>query len=179
MHLAEFRAAGLALFKAGLITGASGNLSIRLNGHLLITRHGSCLSSLVEADLIETGIRRYDDQTPLASSELPVHRAIYQETSANAIVHSHAPYAVALSLTSCSLPGGVPVIGQGGQIIPGAMAKEVAGLLKDHSLVVVRDHGPFATGASLQEACERTLAFEAACHDLCRRLGIQPAAARE
>lgn len=34
----------------------------------------------------------------LASNEIGVHRAIHRETSAFAVVHTHSPYAIALSL---------------------------------------------------------------------------------
>lgn len=118
MPLSEFQTVGRTLFRAGLITGSSGNLSIRLDSHLLITRHGSGLNALTQSDLIETGIDKNDAQTPLASSELPVHRAIYKVTKARAIVHSHAPHAVALSLSDCAI-GGVPVLGISSEIMPG------------------------------------------------------------
>jgi Ribulose-5-phosphate 4-epimerase and related epimerases and aldolases len=57
------------------------------------------LSSIDEADLVETGIVRNNRATPLASAELAVHRTIYKRTSALAVVHAHPPYAVALSFT--------------------------------------------------------------------------------
>jgi len=47
------------------------------------------LNSLGEQDIIETGINRNNRLTPLASTELPVHRAIYKGTGAQAIVHAH------------------------------------------------------------------------------------------
>ncbi len=56
------------------------------------------LGNLTEQDLIDTGINRNDRNTPLASSELAVHRAIYRETRARAIVHAHPPYANTLAL---------------------------------------------------------------------------------
>jgi len=98
MILAQFQAVGRALFTQGLVSSHSGNLSIRLGDRLIITRRGSMLGCLQEADLIETGISKNDRSTPLASDELAVHRAIYQETPAQAIVHAHPSHAVALSL---------------------------------------------------------------------------------
>lgn len=52
-----------------------------------------------EGDLVETGINKNNRATPLASTELEVHRCIYKNTPALAVVHAHPPYAVALSFT--------------------------------------------------------------------------------
>jgi L-fuculose-phosphate aldolase len=49
--------------------------------------------------VIETGLEEDNSNIMLTSSELVVHREIYQNTSALAIVHLHPPYAVALSMT--------------------------------------------------------------------------------
>jgi L-fuculose-phosphate aldolase len=177
MHLVEFQAAGQMLHRAGLITGSSGNLSLRLNNNLLITRHGSILAELTGADLVETGVFQDDAMTPLASSELPVHRQIYRNTGAKAIVHSHAPFAVMLSLEDCGIPHQVSVIGQSDRIVPGALAAEIAGALKSHNLVLVHGHGPFAIGQTLAEACLLTLKFEAECRRMCeaRELEVRQA----
>jgi L-fuculose-phosphate aldolase len=56
------------------------------------------LAHLSERDLIETGLDEDDSNIMLTSSELVVHRAIYQNTSALAIVHVHPPHAVALTM---------------------------------------------------------------------------------
>lgn len=169
MHLAEFRAVGRALARAGLISGASGNLSIRIKDRLIITRHDSRLSSLMAADLVETGIDRNDSNTPLASSELAVHRAIYRETGVRAIVHAHPACAVTLSRLGREIVARnkVMVLGTSNEIVPGALAGEIAHSLKNCSLVMVRGHGSFAAGKTLEEACSLTLEFEDRCRLLC------------
>ena len=91
MILSQFQTVGRDLFTKGLVSSHSGNLSIRLGERLIITRRGSRLNCLEENDLIETGLNKNDRNTPLASVELPVHRAIYRETAALAIVHAHPP----------------------------------------------------------------------------------------
>ena len=65
---------------------------------IFITRTGSMLAHLEENDLIEIGLEDDNSNIMLASSELVVHREIYQNTSALAIVHVHPPFAVALSM---------------------------------------------------------------------------------
>src|SRR5512144_522740 len=98
MFLNQFQNVGKALFSRGLVSSSSGNLSIRMGDKLIITRRGSNLSTLQEKDLVETGIGRNDRNTPFASTERAVHRAIYQMTSARAVVPAHPTHATALSM---------------------------------------------------------------------------------
>jgi L-fuculose-phosphate aldolase len=95
MFLTQFQNVGQCLFHRGLVSSQSGNLSIRMGDRLIITRRGCNLGYLQEKDLIETGINKNDRWTPLASIELPVHRAIYQTTQARAIVHAHPVHVIA------------------------------------------------------------------------------------
>jgi len=99
MFLSQFQTIGNNLFTRGMVSSENGNLSIRTGDNLVITRRGCRLEDISENDLIETGIYKNNRITPLASAELPVHRAIYQMTRAQAIVHAHPPHAVTLSLT--------------------------------------------------------------------------------
>jgi L-fuculose-phosphate aldolase len=103
MFINQFQAVGSALFNRGLISSSSGNLSIRMGEHIVITRRCSNLANLQEQDLVETGVYKNDRNTPFASVELPVHRLIYQKTAAKAIVHAHPPYVTALSLVEKQL----------------------------------------------------------------------------
>src|SRR4030042_5901693 len=121
MLISQFQAVGRDLCARGLVSSHSGNLSIRLGVRLCITHRGSMLGCLEEHDLVETGINKNDRCTPLASTELAVHRAIYKRTPASAIVHAHPAHAVALSfpeqeIIPCDVEGShllskVPVLG--------------------------------------------------------------------
>jgi L-fuculose-phosphate aldolase len=170
MYLSHFQAVGRTLTDRGFITGSSGNLSMRNDDHIIITSHGSVLSSLNANDLVETGSDD-DDPAPRASWELPVHRAIYRATRAGAIVHAHLPAAVTLTLTegSPAMPGNVAVVGTNTQIVAGILPDEIARELKRHNLVMVKGHGSFATGQTLEDACELTVNFEEDCAALCRQ----------
>lgn len=176
MILSQFKSVGNDLFSRGLVCSYSGNLSIRLGENLIITRSGCQLNCLEENDLIETGISKNNRATPLASLELPVHRAIYKQTSAQAVVHAHPPHAVALSLIETeitpnaeTLPliGKVPVLGYGEKIAPGELADIIAHALKNHRIVMVYGHGSFAAGQLLEEAYGFTAEFEASCQVSC------------
>ena len=185
MVLSQFQTVGQDLFTRGLVSSNSGNLSIRMGDRIIITRRGSRLNCLNENDLIETGITKNNRSTPLASSELPVHRAIYRETQALAIVHAHPPHAVALSLTETqivpnveglSVMGTVPVIGWNREIKAGGLADLIAQSLKRHRIIAVHGHGSFAIGQLLEEAYNFTTALEQSCQVLCllRSLQVSP-----
>ncbi len=187
MILSQFQTVGHELFSRGLISSHTGNLSIRLGERIIISRRGSMLNCLQEHDLIETGISRNSRSTPLASTELVVHRAIYRETQALAIVHAHSPHAVALSLTETeiiphgaeglSVVGTVPVVGWHMEAKTGSLANIIAQALKQHRIIMVHGHGSFAIGQLLEEAYNYTTALEESCQVLylLRSLQVSPA----
>ena len=168
--LSQFQKVGNALFTQGLVSSHSGNLSIRLGDNLLITHRGSVLGSLGEADLVETGITKNDRATPLASTELAVHRLIYQKTSSRGVVHAHPAYAVALSfiereIIPCDTEGRallakVPVLEM---VENSCLAEAIAEAVRCYKVVLVRGHGSFAVGQMLEEAHYYTAALEQSC----------------
>jgi L-fuculose-phosphate aldolase len=176
MFLNQFQNVGTALFNRGLVSSSSGNLSIRMGDKLIITRRGSNLGALQEKDLVETGIGRNDRNTPLAATELSVHRAIYQLTSARAVVHAHPTHATALSmvlksiesehLQDCCGLNQVPVVGWDAETKVEAMADLIADTLNSLRLVVIHGHGSFATGQLLDEAYNLTTGLEESCEIL-------------
>ena len=171
--LFQFQIVGHALFSQGLVCSSSGNLSIKVGDHLLITHRGSMLGSIKEGDLVRTCIIKNDRATPLASTELAVHRSIYKKTSASAVVHAHPPYAVALSFVEeeiipCDMEGRlllpkVPVLGKQVAIKAGDLAEEIAEALKQYKAVLVRGHGSFAASQLLEEAYCYTTILEQSC----------------
>jgi L-fuculose-phosphate aldolase len=179
LHLPEFQAAGRTLFDNGLVTGSSGNLSIRLGNDLFITAHGSTLSFLSSADIVKAPLRCED--CPGASWELPVHRAIYTQVPVFAIAHAHPPCAVALSLQKSGKHshGNTVILDAGEGIVPGAIAEDIARELKKQPLVMVRGHGTFAAAKTLDEACRITAEYESKCSRACREKHVAPAAANE
>ena len=184
MILGQFQSVGRDLFSQGLVSSNSGNLSIRLGENTIITRRGSRLGCLDENDLIETGINKNNRATPLASVELPVHRAIYQQTAAQAIVHAHPPHTIALSITETEIiPSNewraiigdrVPVLSWNIETKPGELGDSIARALKEHRVVIVWGHGSFAVGQLLEEAYHLTTALESSCQVgcLCKSLQV-------
>lgn len=175
--LPHFQSVGSDLYSRGMVSVHGGNLSVRDDNSLVITRSGSRLGFLSESDLITTGVEKDDENTRLASSELQVHRAIYRQSLFKAIVHSHPVHATALSFLRHIIhpedEGGkifipeVPVIGFGKEPQPGGAADEIAEALKTHAVVVVHRHGSFARGMTLEEAYVITELLEISCRTLC------------
>jgi L-fuculose-phosphate aldolase len=171
--LEQFQSIGRDLFVAGLVSSHGGNMSVRQGDRILITRRGSMLAQLAERDIIDIGLEENDANVTLASTEIVVHRAIYQQTSALAIVHTHPPYAIAQSLVKDEI---VPVDSEGSYLlhkVPVVEAQLTAGSaevaellprwLKEYDLVMLRGHGPFAIGHLLEEAYQLTSVLEMAC----------------
>jgi L-fuculose-phosphate aldolase len=177
MILSQFQTVGHDLFAKGLVSSHGGNLSIRLGEQMIITRRSCHLGCLEEHDLIETGINKNDRHTPLASTELAVHRAIYKQTSASAVVHAHPPHAIALSLTDSEIVpsdaeglatiGRVPVLGWHMEVRAGGLAAIIAQALKQCRIVMVHGHGSFATGQLLDDAHNSTTTLEESCRVIC------------
>lgn len=186
--LEQFQQFGEDLFYNGLTSSHGGNLSVRMGDRIIITRTGAMLGHLKEFDLIETGLEENDSGVMLASTELIVHRMIYQQTSALAIVHCHPPHAVAFSLIEedAIIPVDneasyflhkVPII----QAEFTAGSKEVASLaankLREYKIIMLRGHGCFSTGPVLEEAYEWCSVLEESCKIgyLTRMLQLQKA----
>lgn len=159
--LEEFQRIGRDLFLSGITSSHGGNMSVRLGDRIIITRRGSQLGQLGAEDLIETGLYEDDSQIMLASSEVPVHRAIYLNTAALAIIHAHPRAAIALSLVEDEI---VPVDTEGSYLLHKVpvvsseiasgpqLAEVVSAPLKQYKIIMVRGHGCFATGQLLEEA---------------------------
>jgi L-fuculose-phosphate aldolase len=168
-----FREIGRDLYIANMISSHGGNLSIRLGNRVVIKRRGAMLGSLKPHDLIETGLEKNDSGVALASTELLVHRTVYLRTPALAIVHCHPRTAIAFSLSrdeivpidneASYLLKKVPVIAEEFASGTPEMAKKVAVALQDYKIIMLRGHGSFATGQTLDEAFHWSSTLEESC----------------
>jgi len=168
-----FREIGRDLFVSNMISSHGGNLSIRLGDRLIIKRRGAMLGNLKPHDLIETGIEKNDSGVALASTELLVHRAIYMKTPALAVCHCHPRTAIAFSLSRDEL---VPIDNEASYLLkkipvvteefPSGtpeMANKVAEALRNYKIIMLRGHGSFATGQTLDEAFHWSSTLEESC----------------
>jgi len=164
-----FSLVGRDLHEGGMVTSHGGNLSVRRGQRLIITRTGAMLGHLGEGDLIELSLD--DEFHPQASRELPLHKAVYRNTQAGALVHAHPPYTIALSLSHAWIE---PVDAEGAFVLPRVpvvevenpigsqeLAQAVARALVNFPVMVVKGHGSFARGKDLLEAYHYTSVLEA------------------
>ena len=158
-------AAGRRLAAGGLVIGTSGNLSVRVGDHLVVTGSGTDLGELTPAALTVVdlaGTVLEGARTP--TSELPLHLAIYRETGASAVAHAHAPSSIAVGCTHDVLPpvhyatvplGGVVRVAEYATFGTPELAGNVLAALEGRVAALMRNHGSVAYGTSVAEACER------------------------
>ena len=165
---------GKLLFERRLISGWGGNLSCRIGkNRFLITGQHAPLGFLTSKDLVridQNGKPATKNQR--ASSETPMHMAVYQGTDAQAIVHVHPPMVLAFSLTHESFVpvsfeekytiGEVPIVAQGTPTV--TRPEKVVEALKYRPVVIIKGHGTVAIGKTFQEAFLFTDLLEEAVH---------------
>jgi L-fuculose-phosphate aldolase len=168
-----FREIGRDLYTQNMVSSHGGNLSIRLGDRVIIKRRGAMLGQLKPDDLIETGLEKNDSNVALASTELLAHRTVYMNTPALAICHCHPRTAIAFSLSRDEI---VPIDNEGSYLLKKVpviteefasgtpqMANKVAEALKNYKIIMLRGHGSFATGQTLDEAFFWSSTLEEAC----------------
>jgi L-fuculose-phosphate aldolase len=160
----QFRDIGRDIYVAGL-TSSHGD-------QIIIKRRGAQLGRLKPSDFVETTLYGNDSGVMRASTELIVHRTIYQQTSALAVVHSHPRTAIVLSMTRDEI---IPIDNEGSYLLHKVpvrwalfasgsqeMADVVADALREYKIMMVRGHGSFAIGQTLEEAFHWTSTLEEA-----------------
>lgn len=157
----------------GLVVGTSGNVSTRVGDLVLVTPSGVPYDRLGPEDAVGVGL---DGRQVLGelkpTSELPLHLAVYGETDAAAVVHTHAVHATAVS----TLVTEVPLVHYaaailGGPVRTAAYARYGTPELADAMLTALRgrtgcllaNHGTVTYGSTLDQAYERTAQLEWLC----------------
>lgn len=171
-----FSAIGRDLFLTGAVSSHGGNMSVRDGDRIIITRRGSMLGRIGERDVVWTNMRACDLDEE-CSREIVVHRAIYEATDAKAIVHAHPEHTIYRSLIEDSiapidseaayvLGASIPVVTAAQTIASPEAADKLAAVLREHKIAVLKSHGPFAVGSTLEEAFYHVSALEVACRIL-------------
>ena len=103
----------------GLASGTSGNLSIRIEGGMLITPSGIDYDTLAPADMVVVRDDGGWEHELEPSSEWRMHQAVYRaRPEAGAVVHGHPTYATVLAIRGMEIPplhymiaaaGGAPI----------------------------------------------------------------------
>ncbi len=166
---------GESLFARGLTFGSAGNISARLEDGWLTTPTNVSLGRLDPGRL-----SKLDAGGTLVSGDAPtketfLHRAMYeQRPQAEAVVHLHSTYSVAVSTLADIDPADVlpPItayyVMRVGKLPlvpyhpPGdeSLALAVDALATDHHAMLLANHGPVVAGASLEAAMYATEELE-------------------
>ncbi|MGX1761533.1 class II aldolase/adducin family protein [Streptomyces lydicus] len=157
----------------GLVVGTSGNVSCRLRDLILVTPSGVPYDRLGPGDTTAVDLEgRQIIGTLRPTSELPMHLAVYRSTTATAVVHTHAPYATAVSTLVTELP---PVhymtaaLGGSVRVAPYALygsdelAANMLAALRDRTGCLLQNHGTLTHGDGLGQALDRTAQLEWMC----------------
>jgi L-fuculose-phosphate aldolase len=166
-------AAARRLAERGLVLGTAGNVSARAGSLVAVTPTGASLENLSAGDvtLVDLDGQHVDGELR-PTSELELHLGVYRRYGAGAVVHTHAPYATALSCVLEELPVvhyQMLLFGGSVRVAPYATfgSHELAELtleaLADRNVALMANHGAIAYAADVEQAVEQSLLLEWAC----------------
>ncbi|MFK4071383.1 class II aldolase/adducin family protein [Streptomyces sp. NPDC029674] len=156
--------------KDGLVVGTSGNVSVRVGDTVLVTPSGVPYDQLRPEDAVGVDLEGEQFLGDLApTSELPMHLAIYRNTDAGAVVHTHAVHATAVSMLVPELPAVhymTGILGGPVRVAPYALygteelAAHMLHALRDRTGCLLQNHGTVTYGDNLSQAYDRTAQLE-------------------
>jgi len=155
----------LLMEKIGYFVGTWGNISARVLEGMIVTPSKVQYNTLSLSDFVTVS----NDGAVLSghrlpSSEAELHRALYnKKADIGAVIHSHSPYATAVSCLQKTIPPFVEDLVQiiGGEIkctryVPAGqhkkIAEEAANTIGNVNAVLLANHGVICCGRDLDEA---------------------------
>ena len=164
----------------GLVSGSSGNVSVRLpcgdsSELLAVTPSGKRYSDLDESDIVVADFELEPVDGDLApSSESLLHVAIYRSRpDVGAVIHTHSEYATVLAVAGQEAPPVIDemVVALGGGIrvseyaFPGSqeLADSVCAALEGRKAAIIKNHGAVGVGRDLAEAVDACTLVERVC----------------
>ncbi len=166
------------MFSWGLVRGTSGNISARdpESGNVALTPSGMDYEKVQPEDVVVISIDgEVIEGNRRPSVEKPLHLAFYRaRPDVLAVVHTHAPYATALSMVYSEIPAAMPeiIFALGGSVpvapytTPGTERLGLGALeaIGDRKGVILQNHGTVTIGESLDRALHRAVALEDAAY---------------
>lgn len=160
-----------AIEGAGLSIGNAGNISIRLDKHMLISRTGADGSTVTPEDFV---LARFDGTAlshGVPSSEWAIHGGIYAAGLGEAVIHAHPDACVALSCLRKPMPSFHYMVASfGGHEVPcapyapfgtRALADCIVETLGTRfNACLMANHGMVCHAATLQQAFARTVKLD-------------------
>jgi L-fuculose-phosphate aldolase len=179
----QVAAAARRLAAERLVLGTAGNVSARRDDHVAVTPTGAELGDLSAEQVSVVAL----DGTMAAgelepTSELDLHLEIYRRLDAGAVVHTHAPFATALSCVLDELPCvhySMLLFGGSVRVAPYAtfgsseLAQSVLGALEGRTAALMANHGAVAYAADPPAAVDASLLLEWACEVYWRAAAIE------
>ena len=179
----DVAAAARRLAHDGLLVGTAGNVSARIEDAVAVTASGVALVGCRPEDVTvvsPAGALLEGELRP--TSELALHLGVYADTSASAVVHTHAPYSTAVACVLDALPvlhyqqlllGGEVRVAPYATFGTPELAETVREALAGRQAALMGNHGSVAIGASLAAAVENALLLEWLCalHHRAAQLG--------
>jgi L-fuculose-phosphate aldolase len=157
----------------GLVVGTSGNVSVRVGDLVLVTPTGVPYDRLGPADTVAVDLEGRQVMGALRpTSEIPMHLAVYRNTDARAVVHTHAVHATAVSTLVRELPlvhYMAAALGGAVRVAPYALygseelAENMLRALAGRTGCLLQNHGTVTYGTGLAQAYDRTAQLEWMC----------------
>lgn len=174
---------GRILYHSGLMVSNDGNISVRMaDGNIMITPSGVTKGRISAEDLLIINLEGFQvnsatNPTLKPTSEQPMHLEIYkQRPDVRAVIHTHLIYANALAISQGKIRmdvipeaaiafGEVPITDFS---MPSSQqnAAAVRDLIREHNVLLIRNHGSIAVGKNLDEALINTERLEHVCKTL-------------
>lgn len=161
----------VALLNTGLVVNTSGNVSVRVDDHIVITPSGHSYENLEAEDILILDLDGNPvDGDLLPSSETPLHLSIYaSDENIHAIVHTHSVYATAVSTLVRELPAIHYQIADLGGPVPVApyqtfgtpeLATSVTNAIQGHAAALMQNHGAVTVAETVEKALNRSVTLE-------------------
>lgn len=162
-----------ALAAQNLVVGTAGNVSSRAGNSIAITATGASFDTLTPAEVVVVDMEGSIIAGNLEpTSEIELHLALYRAFDVGAIVHTHAPNAIAVGLIADELPCihyQMLLLGGSVRVAPYAtfgtveLADNVRIALSGRTAALMANHGAVTYGRDLEAALESTMLLEWAC----------------
>ncbi len=166
--LKEISFYGRKCSELGLVVASGGNISIRSGKRIYITKHGCSLGKIERGDIVCVFLNKRSKRDKKASMDLEIHRAIYRASNFKAVLHTHPPFIIALSIhldtykpidfESRLYLGSVPIIRS--KHLSQEFLNDISRVFKEGGAVIARGHGIYVAGGSLEEAFNITNLIE-------------------
>lgn len=165
----------LEMIERSMVIGSSGNASVRVDNHVVITPSSVKYKEMKPEDMMVIDLEGdtvEGDRNP--STESPMHLEAYRKREdAGAIIHPHSIYTTALSILHKPLPMVIDEVVPklGGEIrvasysMPGTkdLAKNAIEAMEDRSVVLLANHGALCIGKNLRKALDNAILLERTC----------------